>query len=762
MTFPSEAALAEVAQAPVAAAPEPFQNEAPGATRIIIQREEIGSSGVENYAGYAAEEYLYSLRGTARADEFDKMRRSESQIKMVLSSVKNPIKKAVWEVEPADDTDQAQLHADFIHHVLFRDMKRPWRRFLTEALTCVDFGHAIFEVTHKVVLDHPKWGSYNGIAKLGWRSPRTIERWNLEKNGDLRSVSQLAHGELARMVDMPAQHLLLFSLEQEGDNYEGVSMLRPCYGAWKRKALYLKLMGIGNEKYAVPAPILEVPPGKENTPELESAIAALKAYLSHQHGYLTKPTGWNLSWAQTNFDPEKLLRSLESEDKNMVKAFLANFLELGMSTSGSWSLSTDQSDFFLSGIEFVADEITETLNQELIPNLIKMKYGPQEEYPRLKTSGISDAVGQEWGILMKALTDAKIIIPDDQLEDTVRKRLKLPKRSEIGQRQATPPQPFGQAPGAGAADPVKPAKAKGAVKDSELEAEADEEADEAALAEGSAIRFAETSPRKILTTGSKEMRELMQENLRVLSRHLIKQMMARARGATAAGRMNVPKTVEAKGRAAYKKTLAEALTQVADQALAGARLEVPSKQSLQFADKKLPKKTSKVVDVQAGLLSETQIADLEKSVFFQFTHSIDSTDSMDLVEKDLLEAADHFIEGPSVLAGASNVVSLVTNTSRNAFFFEDEVLEEIENFTFVNADPVSPICEDLSGRIFAKDDPEADRYFPPLHHNCKSFIVPNLVGTKKTADPIGLKPSSAELNKFVTLSEAERCCGKSH
>ena len=86
------------------------------------------------------------------------------------------------------------------------------------------------------------------------------------------------------------------------------------------------------------------------------------------------------------------------------------------------------------------------------------------------------------------------------------------------------------------------------------------------------------------------------------------------------------------------------------------------------------------------------------------------------------------------------------NESRTAAFFDDKVLEEIESFTFVNADPQAPICKDLAGRTFRKDDPGAKMNFPPLHHNCESYISANFSGAKKNPeiDKRGLK------TKFVS------------
>src|SRR5581483_3750385 len=139
--------------------PPPAQDD-PDVRRVVIHREQIGSSGLYSYFGYVQEDYLQNLRGHARADVFDKMRRSDPQIKMALSAVKNPIKSATWAIEPGDDSADAKADAELIEHILFYDMDRPFQMFLHEALSCIDFGHSVFEQIHKVVLDHPKFGSF--------------------------------------------------------------------------------------------------------------------------------------------------------------------------------------------------------------------------------------------------------------------------------------------------------------------------------------------------------------------------------------------------------------------------------------------------------------------------------------------------------------------------------------------------------------------------------------------------------------------------
>lgn len=404
-------------------------------SKIVIHVKEVGSQGTENYSGYAAEEYLQQMRGKQRADKFDEMRRSDPQVSMCLSAVKDPIKSASWTIEPGDDTPEAKDDAELIEHILFKDMDKTWEETLSEVLTMVDFGHSIFEVVNKVVIDHPEFGSYNGIKSLAFRSQRTIERWNLDDDtGDLKSVSQYAYGDLQRLVDIPAEFLMVFTLKQEGSNFEGISAIRPCYGNWFRKNHYLKLNAIGIEKFAVPTPLVEVPDGKQETDQYANLVAALTAYTSHESNFLIYPAGWKMTLNNNAYDPQKVEVSIDNEDKRMVKAFMANFLELGMNGFGSQSLSFDLSDFFLNSLDHIAKIVSSRINQKLIPNLIKLNRGPRGVYPKLKHAGISDRAGSELATVLRDLRIGDFITPDDRLEKDLRARFNLPEMSLEGQR----------------------------------------------------------------------------------------------------------------------------------------------------------------------------------------------------------------------------------------------------------------------------------------------------------------------------------------
>lgn len=416
--------------------PQTDSDNSPREVSVALHTEELGSSGTRNFAGYPDEEYLHKLRGRQAADIWDELRRSDPKIKMVLSAVKNPIKSATWKVQPADVklVPDAEKHAALMEQILFKDLHQSWTQQVAEILTKLDFGFSLFEVVHKQVLGHPQFGNYTGLRKLAWRSPRTIERWNLNKqNGELGSVSQYAYGDLQRTVDIPAQFLLVFSNEKEGDNYEGVSALRPCYGPWLRKNKYLKLQAIGIEKFAVPTPYMEVPAGEENSEQAANARKVLKQYIAHQLQYIMYPAGWKLGFASpSNFDSSKLRASVDAENVEIALAFLAGFLELGQNGGGgSRALSTDISNFFLQGLDHVGTSICEPFNRVLIRQLVDLNFGKQQAYPELTCSGITEKPGVDLSIIIKNLLDSKAVTADEDLEADVREKYGLPKKKTV-------------------------------------------------------------------------------------------------------------------------------------------------------------------------------------------------------------------------------------------------------------------------------------------------------------------------------------------
>ncbi len=278
---------------------------------------------------------------------------------------------------------------------------------------------------------------------------------------------------------------------------------------------------------------------------------------------------------------------------------------------------------------------------------------------------------------------------------------------------------------------------------------------------------------------SKQIREArdiiadtMKANLTVIGENFISKVMKAYKNATDAQKPYAAKGLEASGFSAYKTEMLETLAFMADTALEDVKKEVPTKKKVKLNDwneeavalgefDKLPKKIKKNVKDQVDLLMQTQKADLEKVVLYQFSSSAKSTDSFDTIEYDLIEKVEDFINGPSIIGGSSAVAGKVINETRSAYFFEEEVLDEIEGFEILNDVPESPICEFIINKVYDKDDPNLGRIEPPLHYNCDSYMVAILKGNLDGREIVPVEiPSSLE--KYIQFSCGKNCTGRAH
>lgn len=719
-------------------------------TGVKMQTEAVGNSGTQIFGGYFSEEYLNELRGRRGARQWDEMRRSEAQISMLMNAVMNPIKSANWAVEAPDESDaQSVLQAELVKTCIF-DMI-DFDTFKHEALTVVPFGFSLMEVVHSVEYNHPKFGTYNGLKALAFRSQKTIENWQLEnKTGKLLGVNQYTYSDLGGNQFIPGQFLLVFTHAKEGDNYEGISALRPMLGAYKRKELYLKLAAIGIERYAIGTPIGTIPKGKEKGPEVDQFKTVLQNYTSHESSFITKPEGWDIEIQKGDFDASKIKELLTFENTEFANAIVGNFLALGMNGGGgAYALGSNLGEFFTSGIQAYADLICSTINRDLIPNLVKLNFGDQRAYPKMKVTGISDKAGKELAETIKYLADSRSLDPDKPLKDHIRKLYKLPKPDPTT-AIALPAIPAGAASNFPKQnDPVIDPQTGKEIPYNVSQLDGDPSNDK--TKQLSEIKLADSKYVKAFDKSKADLKCLMKEQLHILYSGLKDALRKKYNSLSGSDKILAAKGLETPGLNSYKAELRQALAEIAAKSIVQARKEVPSKSRVKLyedfvavrlaegAYDALPPNVRKLVDAQSNLIAETQAADIEKQVFFTFTSSATVSDDIDSIMNDVDETVEPSLqgstaEGMSIDAAAGDAVGHIIQQSSLAFFFDDDVLDGIESFTFTNEDPVSEICQELAGTTFGVGDPDLDRFTPPLHHNCKSRLVPNLKGDSDNPD----------------------------
>jgi SPP1 gp7 family putative phage head morphogenesis protein len=270
---------------------------------------------------------------------------------------------------------------------------------------------------------------------------------------------------------------------------------------------------------------------------------------------------------------------------------------------------------------------------------------------------------------------------------------------------------------------------------------------------------------KDIREAGKAVAEIMKEHLTEIAHDMIQQVVNKYKRLPESQNLNAISGLSPRGTRDYQDALKTALSVAALDALNNARKEVPNKKGIRLHGElrvdniqlgefeRLPPKLQKKIQTTTQLLIGKQLGDLQKVIEFAYATAEEETDSEEQIMSDLNDSAIGWLDGTAIEAGASLNAATIINSARNAFFFDDSVLEEVDAFEFVNGDPVTPICQDLAGTVFAKDDPSADRYFPPLHWNCKSYILPILKGNLGDREIEKLKPSTKSLDDEVQFSE---------
>lgn len=702
-----------------------------------------GSTGVQIFSGQYQEEYLAEFQTMPDGiDTYDKMRRSDYQVAMLLSGVKNPIVSANWGVEAVDDSDEEKEIADFVKFCLFEDIaypdgtkKKTFAELLTESLTCIDFGYALFEPIYKVVMDHEIWGNYIGLRDVAYRSQKSIYEWNLNHNGSIKNIRQRVDGDLDVDILIPGENIMCITNQKEGDNYEGISMLRPIFGNWKRKNFYFKMQAMGIERCATGILTGTVPlSAQEDDEQIKMFKDILRDITSHQKNYIIKPEGFEIEITKIDYDADKVEKSIDAEDRRMAKRFLSGFLELGLGgQAGSQSLGKDLSTIFLNGIEIFSNNIANSINCHIVKKLVDAKYGKRSNYPIVKATDVNNKGGKERAEVAALLKNAGIIHPSDQLEDTLNRDFDFPviTKEQKEERELLKQQ-------------EKAAEQERLQKQFEINNAKN-------LSDGNHAQFAKEENASTYIHGSaKGIHTLMEQIFSERSREYVKKIEKQFnREKAPAKRRKILQDTDIPGRRDYKQKLRLQMAMIADDSTRKVLKELKML-NVKFDEfskilKTVPLSLRDKLRTTIDAIITDQDTELKKRLFFIASQKLDTTDSVDALIKDMQEAANKYTSSSVINVAATNAVSGTVNSARNAVFQTPEVFDEIDSFIIVNPSPEAAICRNLVGRVFSKEEYKtAD--LPPYHHNCETTVRAQLKGEPdiQPINPIGLTPTGDE------------------
>ena len=408
---------------------------------------EIGRVGQRRYGGIFYEEFLSELRGRKGAEVFTEMSNNDETIGAILFAIEMLVRQASWNIEPGGSTAKDREAAEFVKSCM-DDMQQTWIDTISEILSFLTYGWSFHEIVYKRRMgrtkDNRTSSKYDdgliGWMKLPIRSQETLYQWEYDDQDNLIGMTQMPPPDFG-LITIPMNKAMLFRTRSRKDNPEGRSILRTAYRSWYFKRRIQEIEGIGIERDLAGLPVITTPEGMDiwdkDDEDMNAIRAGLEAMVKNIRRDSTEglvlPFGYTFELTSTGgsrqFDTNSIIARYDTKISQTV---LADFIQLGHESVGSFALSSDKTNLFSMAICAFLDIICQTFNSQGIPALIDINgdhFAGVTDYPRLTHGDIEDVDLATVATFIKDMTSIGVIIPDESLEDYVRQLGKLPKRT---------------------------------------------------------------------------------------------------------------------------------------------------------------------------------------------------------------------------------------------------------------------------------------------------------------------------------------------
>jgi hypothetical protein len=415
----------------------------------------IGVSGLKEYGGYLDEEFYRKLKGKRGQLLYREMADNSSTIGAIRYIIKALVRQVEFRVDPAQEGNAAAIEqASFVESCL-SDMSITFEDTISEVLSFLDYGWSFFEIIYKLrkgATDDPTTRSRYEDGKVGWRklalrSQDTLDHWEFDDDGGLRGLWQF--DDRQGLLYIPIEKALLFRTETTKDNPEGRSIFRNAvvdYFFLKRiceiEALGIERDMTGMITMEVPIELLMKSASAEQKHVRETLEKMLSELKRDEREFALVPSEVDRNGQSTGYKL-KLLSSGGSRQidtngvklyykQNILQSVVAQFLQLGMNSVGSFALASSQTDLFAVALINYIDTICAVLNRFGVARLMTLNGVPTELWPEvvhgdIETPPLAEignyisalaAAGQlpeDAGIKRKLLEFAKLPIPEEEV-----------------------------------------------------------------------------------------------------------------------------------------------------------------------------------------------------------------------------------------------------------------------------------------------------------------------------------------------------------
>ena len=399
----------------------------------------LGISGENTINGQIrSDEFLPELRGKKAIRKYREMRDNDSTIGAVMYATEQVLRDVDLKVYACNDSPEAQREADFVESVL-SDMDHTLDDHIAEALSCLSYGFAWFEVVYKrrvgpTQSSDKKRSKYTdgrmGVRKIAMRAPWTVSRFDVDnKTGDIQGIYQDGGYAGTTKHYIPSRKSLYYRTTSLNGDPSGRSILRNAYTSYEYLNNLQAIEAIAVERELAGIPVARIP-SEYLSPDATPSQVQFKSNLEqilrdvkfNEQGYIItpsdtypdkdgSPTNIRLvdvelmsSSGSRNIDIDPIVRRYQHD---IARSVLSEFLMLG-SQGGSYALSKSKTDLFLRALESYIQQIVDVLNKQLVERLWELNGLDYSLMPTIKAGDVAPHDLREIAGFLRNLNGADI------------------------------------------------------------------------------------------------------------------------------------------------------------------------------------------------------------------------------------------------------------------------------------------------------------------------------------------------------------------
>lgn len=337
----------------------------------------------ERLFGSYAEDDVVSLAWSLEPDDFAKMLADDGNAEKIERVLSLPVRGAAWHVTGTGPG--ADLVRDNVGPMLDRLIEQctaavVYRRTFFEKVWTYENGHFVYD-------------------KIAWRPPSScVPRFNRKTGEEQGFYQRVTDAGWWRVVekregedeDVPGQITIarhkafVYTHGRHREPVKGVSDLEVAYNAYKkkRKLKFLWAQYLENQSLPKIAAYGRDSGDAQRNAEYLAAARASGIIPMVKQADMGQP--WDII-ESSGRGADQFIEAIRYYDWEQTNSVLAGFTELASSatSTGSYALSTDQSEFFLASEQALADEIADQIIESVFTPLVTINFGVDADVPNL-------------------------------------------------------------------------------------------------------------------------------------------------------------------------------------------------------------------------------------------------------------------------------------------------------------------------------------------------------------------------------------------